>query len=231
MIKKVKALVFALLQNDNSGHGKDHVLRVYNLSIKFARAEKANENIVALAALLHDADDYKIFGKQSSENLPNAKRIMNEAEIEEKTQKEVLEIIETMGYRKYLKGIRPNTIEGKIVSDADMCDAIGTNGIIRSIVYAVSDKGNGRIFDKNIYPNSDITSEEYNSNGTTHDTDGAINHFFEKLLKLKSIMMTNAGKEEATKRQMIMIEFLNHFFEEENVPEWKEYLEKYLEEL
>lgn len=42
---------------------------------------------------------------------------------------------------------------------------------------------------------------------------------FEKLLRLKDLMLTDSGKKEAIKRHNMMIEFLYHFFEEENVPE------------
>lgn len=232
LINKVQEHVFKLTTNDKSGHGNDHVLRVYNLAIDFAEKEGANKEIVAIAALLHDVDDYKMVGKENSEKLINARKIMGSLNISEELQEQVLNIIKAMGYSNYLKGIRPTTLEGKIISDADMCDGIGSSGIIRSVVYAVSDKGNGRIFDKDIMPNVNITIEEYNGNGTntTHDIDSAINHFFEKLLKLSNLMMTSSGKEEATERQEIMIDFLRHFFKEENVPEWNEFLNKYLEE-
>ena len=50
----------------------------------------------------------------------------------------------------------------------------------------------------------------------------------EKLLKLKGMMMTEAGKKEAKHRHEIMVSFLYHYFEEENVPEWREYLDNYL---
>ena len=53
---------------------------------------------------------------------------------------------------------------------------------------------------------------------------------FEKLLKLKDLMLTYSGKKEAIERYNIMIEFLYHFFEEENVPEWIDYLDNYLDE-
>lgn len=108
--------------------------------------------------------------------------------------------------------------------------ADGANGIIRAIVYAVSDLGNGKIFDRNILPNMDITSNEYNINVTTHDTDSFINLFFEKMLKLKGLMMTKSGKEEAKSRHTLMIDFLEHFFEEENAQEWKKLLNPYCKE-
>jgi uncharacterized protein len=230
LIKEVQTKVCELMGEDNSGHGISHILRVYDLAMKFAYDEKANKEIVALAALLHDVDDYKIVGKEASLKLVNAKNILNQLNVANNIQEKVLEIIRTMGYSKFLAGVRPTSLEGKIVSDADMCDAIGSNGIIRSVVYAVSGKGNGVIFDKNIYPDVQITKEKYNKNGTTHCTDSAINHFFEKLLKLSSLMMTESGKKESIDRQKIMIKFLKQFFKEENVPEWNIFLDKFLKE-
>jgi len=216
-MEQVKELVFEILGKDTSGHNIDHVMRVYNLAMKFAVQEKANTEIVALAALLHDVDDYKLVGHEKAEKLQNAHDIMAQCDISPDVQDAVVDIIKNMGYSKYLRGIRPSTLEGKILSDADMCDAIGANGIISSIVYAVSPKGSGTIFDPAIFPNLDITADEYNGKGTTHSTDNAINHFFGKLFKIKSIMMTAAGKSEAQKRHKIMVDFLENLFTEENV--------------
>ena len=77
MIEEVKKLVYDILNKDNSGHGYDHVERVYKLSLKFAKKENADEDVVCLIALLHDVDDYKLFGKEQAEDLTNAKKIMN----------------------------------------------------------------------------------------------------------------------------------------------------------
>ncbi len=229
MIKEVKKLVNDLMIGNDNGHGCDHVDRVYKLAIKFAKQESANMEVVSLAALLHDVDDYKIVGIEKSVKLLNAKNIMNKVNIKKDIQEHVISIISSMGYNKYLSNIRPTTLEGAIVSDADMCDAIGANGIIRSLMYAVSDKGNGRIFDKDIYPNINITNHEYNADNTTHDTDGFINHFFEKSLKLKNIMLTASGEEEIIKRHNLVVEFLYQFFIEEDVPEWINFLNGFLQ--
>lgn len=231
MLNDIKKLVCELLKDDNSGHGMDHVIRVYELAMRFAETNDVNKEVIGIAALLHDVDDYKIVGIKNAQELSNAKNIMNRVGVPVEIQRAVLNVIQNMGYSKSLKGIRPTSIEGKIVSDADMCDAMGSIGIIRSIVYSVSEKGNGVVFDKNVYPNVNITSEEYNLMGTTHDTDNAVNHCFEKLLKLSKLMMTDAGKQEAAKRQEIMIAFLENLFYEENVPEWSRYLHNYVKEL
>mgnify|MGYP001059383522 CR=1 FL=1 len=223
MIEKVKEQVNDLLKNDNSGHGMDHVNRVLNLSLQFAEKEQANKEIVALIALLHDVDDYKLFGEESGRNLTNAKRIMKKVNIGIEEQNKVCEALKCIGYRKRLKGLIAESVEGKIVSDADMCDVLGANGILRIFQYHT--KHNSPFFDKNVFPIENITAEKYKLCSTSE-----VCHIFEKILKLKGLMLTESGKEEAKARNQITIDFLRHLFEEENVPEWTEYLEKYLKE-
>lgn len=150
MIEKVKKQVYELLDKDNSGHGMDHINRVLNLSLKFAEKEKADKDIVALIALLHDVDDYKLFGSENAENLTNAKNIMNNANVSSDIQNQVLNSLKCIGYSNLLRGFRPTTIEGMIVSDADMCDALGVNGVLRTYKYSMK---NGKpFFDKNVFP-------------------------------------------------------------------------------
>ena len=222
MIEQVKNQVYELLNQDNSGHGMVHVNRVLNLSLKFAQKENANKEITSLIALLHDVDDYKLFGKENAKNLTNAKMIMEKCGVDINIQKQVLETLKCFGYSKLLKGLRPSSIEGKIVSDADMCDALGATGIIR--IYSYSMKKGKPFFDRNTFPILDMNPEEY-SNRTA---DTSVCHMFEKILKLKDLMLTEAGKEEALNRHEIIVDFLYHLFDEEKTPEWKEFLDNYL---
>lgn len=231
MLETVRADVRDCLGSDSSGHDMSHIERVEALTTQFAGQENLSNEDVMLAqaaALLHDVDDYKLVGKENADALTNATKIMEHAGFDDEMIIPVKGIIASIGYSKALKGVRPNTLPGKIVSDADMCDAIGANGIVRSIVYAVSDKGNGVIFDKNKKPIANMTAEQYNSNGTTHDTDSAINHFFEKLLRLKGMMLTESGKREAERRDAVMVTFLRQYFNEQNLPDWQRYLESFL---
>ena len=194
MINEVKKQVYELLNKDNSGHGNDHIDRVLDLSLKFAQKETANTDVVELIALLHDVDDYKLFGEENSENLTNAKSIMNKANVPNDIQNQVLASLKCIGYSKLLKGFRPTTIEGKIVSDADMCDALGVNGVLR--VYKYSMKNGKPFFDKNVFPIEDMTADKY----TRKCADSSVCHIFEKILKLKDLMMTESGKQEAQER-------------------------------
>lgn len=103
-----------------------------------------------LIALLHDVDDYKIFGTESTENLTNTKKILEKCAIDAVLKKQVLEAIKTIGFSKRLRGIEPKTLEDKIVSDADMCDILGANGILR--VYMYHQKNESPFFDRNVFP-------------------------------------------------------------------------------
>lgn len=224
MIEEVRKQVCKLLDKDNSGHGMEHVNRVLHLSLQFAETENADKDVVALIALLHDVDDYKLFGMESADNLTNARNILEQCSVADNMKEQVLNAIKTIGYSKRLKGIRPITLEGMIVSDADMCDSIGATGILRSYQYNLA---HGNVFfDKNIYPALHMSATDYMSKkeGTV------VTHMFEKLLKLKDMMLTNSGRKEAIERHRIMLAFLCHFLEEENVPEWIDYLDHYLSE-
>lgn len=219
-LQSITTQVRELLAVDKSGHGMEHVDRVLKLALSFAEHEGADVTIVTLAALLHDVDDYKLFGEESAKGLLNATRILREHDVDSEVSSAVLDIIKTMGYNRYLEGVRPTNLEGKIVSDADMCDAIGAIGILRTHAYALS-KGN-EFFDKTIAPiHETMSAEEYRAQQKTHSAQ----HFFDKLLTIPSILMTESGRKEGAKRQAIMVHFLAELFDEEDAHEWSEYLQ------
>lgn len=223
--------VKAHMNQDSCGHGFDHVERVSQIAQKLMQnLSDIDKEIVLLASLLHDADDYKLFGQEASDNLTNAKKIMNECSVDEKTKQKVCDIISSMGYSKFLKGIRPTSKEGMIISDADMIDATGINGIIRTLNYAFSrcQKYGTPVFDKNEWPEINMSAERYKSRD--RKSDNCINHFFEKTLRLGNLMMTEEGRQMAKIRLRRMVEFLRGYFDENDVPEWNEYLENYLKQ-
>lgn len=223
-MKKIENAVKELMSSGD-GHGFDHVERVRKLALSFARHTDANLEIVELAALLHDVDDYKLFGEENAEHLTNANTILDDNGIVGDTKQHVLGIIGTMGYNKYLEGTRPNTLEGKLVSDADMCEAIGAQGILRSHAYNLS---RGVVFfDIASMPDtSEKSSQQYRSTKSEH----AVQHFFDKLLRIPTILMTDAGREEGDKRLRIMVDFLSELFREEGAVIWTVYLEQFLKE-
>ena len=173
----------ALLANDFGGHDADHSMRVYHNANMIAEKEPGcNRLIVSLAALLHDADDHKLFKTENNENARAfLKKHMNAEQIEY-----ICEVIIGISFSKN-RGVRPKTLEGKIVQDADRLDAIGAIGIARTFAFG----GERR------RPLSD-----------------SVQHFYDKLLHLKSEMNTEEGMRIAEFRHDLMVQFLEELEKE-----------------
>lgn len=174
-----------------------------------------------MIALLHDVNDYKLVGSKNSETFYHSKRIMKDCHTDLQTQ-QLLEALQAIDYSKRLKGIVPQTLEAKIVSDVDMCDVLEVHGILRTFQYSLNHEN--VFFDRQHFPNKEMTYDQYISS----KKDTSIDPIFTKLLKLKDLMLTSKGKKEALKRHSIMVEMLYHYFEEEGVNEWIDYLNQYL---
>lgn len=216
-----KKMVNVYLHNDKTGHDMTHAIRVYNLAMKFSDSIECDKLIVGLVALLHDVDDYKLVGLNQSKTLENTYQIFNKLLLTKMQRDEIINAINTIGYSKRLNGVEPQTIEAQIVSDADMCDALGANGILRTHAYSLSK--NCPFFNDSIRPNDNLTHKNY-----INKVDTSVCHIFEKILKLPTLMLTNEGRNEAAKREIIVIEFLRQLFIEEGVSWWLDYLEQYL---
>ncbi len=221
-LAKIERLVSEILSNDNSGHDMEHIKNVMALSLKFAKEEKCNKSLVVAIALLHDVDDYKLFGIKNQNQQTNAHNILSQIEINNTSKNLILNEISKIGYSKYLKGCRPSSIEGQIVSDADMCESIGANGILRTLKYC--SKHDKPFFNRDAWPLEDINPTTYNR----PCSESVVCHLFEKILRLKYIMLTQPGKMEAKIRHDFVVNFLRQYFIEVNTPEWDDYLSQFI---
>ena len=132
IIKEAIEYVRALFRGNSDGHDFDHTMRVYHTAMEIADSEPhCNRQVVALAALLHDADDYKLF---ETKNNANARAFLNSQNIDEATAIQICTVINSVSFSKN-KGRCPELLEGKIVQDADRLDAIGAIGIARTFAY------------------------------------------------------------------------------------------------
>ncbi|MCV9964268.1 HD domain-containing protein [Pararhizobium sp. BT-229] len=222
VIEAVALDIEKLLADEGSGHDWQHIHRVWKTAERLGYMENADGFVVSLAALLHDVDDRKLTGDISTEEtVPTARRIMGKAGVDPAVLETVCETIKMTGFHKSLDGGRSRTLEAHILSDADQLDAIGAVGIARTFVYGASRKRS--MFDPSDFPMQEFTAAQYDANkGST------VNHFFEKLLKLRDRMHTESGRLEAEKRHATMVSFLDDFFEESAAPrDWKALLDKY----
>ena len=144
IIEEAIEFIRALFRGNSDGHDFDHTMRVYRTAMEIADSEPhCNRQIVALAALLHDADDSKLF---ETENNANARAFLDSQHIDEATAVQICMAINSVSFSKN-KGRRPQLIEGRIVQDADRLDAIGAIGIARTFAYGGK---HGRTLDSSI---------------------------------------------------------------------------------
>ena len=192
MIKKATAFAKEIFSRDASGHDFDHTLRVYRMAVRIAEEEGADVQTVALAALLHDADDRKL-SPETCENKNRAVGFLRENGIGEDEIRRIVQIISEISFSA--GNGRPYTVEGMCVQDADRLDALGAIGIARTFAFGGS---RGR---------------------RIHDPDGldngsSIQHFYDKLLLLKDRMNTDSGKKLAQGRDAYLRGFLEEFYAE-----------------
>lgn len=183
------------LEKEGSGHDWWHVKRVYENSIEIAKKEKEVDFfILALAALLHDIADHK-FGYTDIDRENIITDFLKNEGVIDKDIKKIVYIVNNISFKSGKNTHKIESIEGKIVQDADRLDAIGAIGIGRAFTY-------GGYKNRLMY---DPDSE---------DGLDTISHFYDKLLLLKDKMNTESGKEMAESRHKFMEYFLEEFYKE-----------------
>ncbi|MGG3651537.1 HD domain-containing protein [Bacillus pseudomycoides] len=206
-IQKTVAFVRNILETDASGHDWYHIERVHKLAISLSEKEGGDRFVIEMAALLHDVVDEKL-NESEEAGMKKVSDWLEGLNVTEEENEHILHIITNMSY-KGGHGGKVSTLEGKIVQDADRLDALGAIGIARTFAYGGA---KGRLlYDPNIPPREEMTKEEYRKND-----DPSLNHFYEKLLKLKDLMNTDAAKREAEIRHRYMEEFIEQFMKEWN---------------
>ena len=208
IIEKTKKFVKDKLYGEGSGHDWWHIERVYNMSKLLASSENTNNFIVEMTALLHDIDDWK-FSKGSETNTYVTEEFLNSVNVDKEDRIKIIDIIKTMSFKGGVVDSTQKTLEGMIVQDADRLDAIGAIGVARTFAYGGNK--NRQMYDPTIKP-IEFNSLEEVKNVENH----TINHFYEKLLKLKDLMNTETGKEIANRRHKFMEQFLDEFYYEWN---------------
>lgn len=205
LIENAIKYVKELFQNEYSGHDYFHTIRVYKIAKQIAIKENANIETVMISALLHDVDDIKL-SPNTNKNKDNARKFLQDNKVEENNINLICDIISEISY-KGIDSKPAKTLEGRIVQDADRLDALGAIGIARAFAYGGNH--NRVMYDPDILPCLNMTELEYRNHIST-----TVNHFYEKLFNLKSLMNTQTAKEIAISRENYMKEYLKTFINE-----------------
>ena len=203
VLDSIKDEVIKIMNNDTA-HDFDHVMRVYNNAQKIVKKENANPKLILSAVLLHDIVSYSKSSKRSKfSSIDSAKKSKIILKKYGFTNDEIIVISDAIAEHSFSQNKIPQTLEGKILQDADRLDALGAIGIAR--VFATSGSLN-----RPFYNIDDPFCDKRNPD----DDLWAVDHFFKKLLKLESLMNTTSGKIEAKRRTMILKEFLKQLKQE-----------------
>lgn len=184
-------------------HDFDHVLRVYRMAERLAKAEGADLEIVRAAALLHDS----VGSAPGSEGNARAEHHIASAEFagEVLAQKgwpeERIKAVQhcIRGHRFRGKEDRPETLEAQVLFDADKLDVLGAIGAARTIAYAALD-GQPAYAE----PSDQFLRTGKKEPGEPHSS---YHEFLFKLQNVKGRMFTPSGKALAEARHAYLVEF------------------------
>lgn len=193
-----------LTDGDDGSHDLAHLHRVWKNALKIQSEEGGDIEILAAAVLLHDC----VSVEKNSPQRPFASRLAAQRASEILTeqgwdQSRVAQVAHAIEAHSFSANIPPQTLEAKILQDADRLDAIGMLGAARCFYTA------GRMKSK-MY-NSD---DPHGENRSLDDSKYAIDHFQLKLFKLGDRFQTVAGSKLAAIRQERLRVFLEQFLDE-----------------
>jgi uncharacterized protein len=184
-------------------HGFEHIQRVYRTCKKIGPIEGADMEILLTAALLHDASgSHPGKGSRKDHHLKSAEFAAEILLKENWPEEKIAAVQHCIRSHRFRKDESPQTIEAKILFDADKLDVIGAIGVVRALAYAFQVKR----------PAYSVPSKEFFESGEKISGEPH-SAFHEYVFKLKNISMTlntKTAKNIAGFRQ----DFLNDFFEE-----------------
>lgn len=184
LVSAVEKLV-RLIMPEDPVHGFGHVTRVLELACRFAEGfSGVDYEVLQLATLLHDVGRVSGAENHAARSAQIARALLELAGYPEDRIEKVVEVILS---HSYSHGQGAESLEAKILSDADKVDALGAIGLVRVFMYSGSI---GREFES------------------------SLNHIKSKILKLPQLLHTEEARREAEKRVKLVIKFLESLEEE-----------------
>ena len=195
------ALLPHAVQHDDGAHDAAHLQRVWKNAYAIQQVEGGDAEILAAAVILHDCVAVEKDSPQralaSWLAAEKASRLLAKEGWPESRITAVAHAIES---HSYSGGITPESLEAKILQDADRLDSIGFVGVARCF-YTAGRMGSA------LYDATDATGETR----TLDDKRFALDHFYTKLLKLAGSFQTATGTRLAQERDARLRQFLENF--------------------
>lgn len=204
-IDDIKAFAMNCFSSARGSHDWDHTQRVYNLCMHIGKAEGADLEVLEMAAYLHDVgrsheDASKGGICHAQKGAEIARELLAAYPISDEQRANIIHAIRSHRFRG---NHQPETLEAKVLFDADKLDAIGAVGIGRAFLFA-----------------GEVGAKLYNPCIQLEDTrpyteeDTGYREYKLKLSKIKDRMLTEEGRRLAEERHAFMEMFFKRFTQE-----------------
>ena len=205
LIHEIKAFAENCFANSPGSHDWEHTLRVQNLSMHIGRVEGADLDVVGAAAFLHDIarpEQDAARGRicHAAKGAAMASEFLRRHGFPDGQQANILHCVRSHRFRG---NHRPETLEAKVLYDADKLDSIGAIGIGRAFLFA------GEVGARLHIPNIRVEDTKPYS-----DEDTGYREFKLKLSKIRDRMLTSEGRRIADQRHTFMEAFFERFLQE-----------------
>jgi len=184
-------------------HGFDHVMRVYRMTERIGEALGADLEVLRAAALLHDAS-----GAHPNDKAGRAAHEHRSADFAREVlasegwgQDRIQAVLHCIRTHRYRGTEQPQTLEARVLFDADKLDVVGAFGVARTIGYAV--QAGQPVFAE---PSAQFLQHGEEEPGEPHS---AYHEYLFKLRRVPERMYTQPARELARER----IKLLTAFFE------------------
>ena len=180
LVAAVEELV-RLVMPEDPVHGFGHVARVLELACRFAEGYSGVDyEVLQLAALLHDVGRVSGVENHAARSAQVARALLKLAGY---PGDRVERVVEAIVSHSYSHGRRAESLEARILSDADKVDALGAIGLVRVFMYS----------------------------GTLgRDLEDSLDHIRSKILRLPQLLYTEEARREAEGRVRLVVEFLEN---------------------
>lgn len=208
---------------EDSAHGKDHIYRVLYQALRIAKTEdNVDYDVLITACLLHDVGRKEQFADpkvcHAMAGAEKAYKFLLDNGFDIEFAEKIRHCIQAHRYRE---SNQPQTLEAKILFDADKLDVVGAMGIARTLLY----KG------KMEEPLYSVLEDGTVSDGTGDKEPSFFQEYKYKLEGLYSKFYTKKATELAKERQAAAADFYNSLYKEvqDSYGNGKEELEKFIE--
>jgi len=192
-----------VIGDEDPSHDLDHALRVLGNAECIAQSEGGDLEVIIPAGLFHDAVNYSKDDPRAKYAAEESARVVREIleKFPDYDREKIARVERAVIEHSYSNGIRPESLDSKIVQDADRLEATGAISIMRTFC------STGQMRRKFYNPEDPFCEQREPSNY-------AVDLFYKRLLKVRDLMNTETAKRLAENRTRFLYDFLEQLREE-----------------